>query len=105
LHDWSDEHVLKILKNCYVALPSQGGKVIIMEQLMPVETPLEATDGIRSACSAPVRKDMLMLVICEGGRERSALEYDGLVKQAGFTSFRVVSKVGDSLYSIMEAHK
>jgi hypothetical protein len=105
LHDWSDEHALKILKNCYTALPTQGGKVIIMEQLMPVETPLEATDGIRRPSSAPVRLDMIMLVACEGGRERSALEYDGLAKQAGFTSFRVVSKVGDSLYSIMEAHK
>ena len=79
--------------------------MIIMEQLMPVETPLQATAGIRTACSAPVRRDMLMLVICEGGRERSALEYDGLAKQAGFTSFRVVSRVGDSMYSIMEAHK
>jgi hypothetical protein len=79
--------------------------VIIMEQLMPVETPLEATDGISTTCRAPLRTDMLMLVHCEGGRERSSLDYDGLAKQAGFTSFRVVSKVGDSMYSVMEAHK
>ena len=105
LHDWSDEHALKILKNCYAALPSQGGKVIIMEQLMPVETPLEGTDGIGPACKAPMRTDMLMLVHCEGGRERSAIEYNGLAKQAGFRSFRVVCKIRDSMYSIMEAHK
>ena len=79
--------------------------MIIMEQLMPVETPLQATDGIRTTCGAPLRTDMLMLIHCEGGRERSAVEYDGLAKQAGFTSFRVVSRVGDSMYSIMEAHK
>ena len=79
--------------------------MIIMEQLMPMETPVEGTDGIRTACRAPLKLDMLMLVHCEGGRERSALEYDGLAKQAGFKSFRVVSKVGDSMYSVMEAHK
>ena len=79
--------------------------MIIMEELMPVVTPLEGPGGIGPAYRAPVRKDMMMLVICEGGRERSALEYDALTKQAGFKSFRVVSQVGDTLYAVMEAHK
>ena len=74
--------------------------MIIIEELMPVEFPVEGTEGIRT-----VRKDMLMLLICGEGRERSAIEYDGLAKQAGFTSFRVVSKVRDSTFSVMEAHK
>ena len=67
--------------------------MIIMEQLMPMETPLEGTDGMGPACRAPMQTNMLMLVHCEGGRERLALEYDGLAKQAGFMSFRVVCKL------------
>ncbi|XP_031263655.1 caffeic acid 3-O-methyltransferase-like [Pistacia vera] len=37
LHDWSDEHCLKILKNCWEALPNSG-KVIIVEFIL-LETP------------------------------------------------------------------
>ncbi|ONI23625.1 hypothetical protein PRUPE_2G199300 [Prunus persica] len=34
LHDWSDEHCLKLLKNCYKAIPDNG-KVIVVEALLP----------------------------------------------------------------------
>ncbi|KAG5522797.1 hypothetical protein RHGRI_034817 [Rhododendron griersonianum] len=34
LHDWGDEHCLKVLKNCYKALPKDG-KVIIIELVKP----------------------------------------------------------------------
>ncbi|KAJ0087394.1 hypothetical protein Patl1_08348 [Pistacia atlantica] len=37
LHDWSDEHCLKILKNCWEALPNSG-KVIIVDFIL-LETP------------------------------------------------------------------
>ncbi|OAY85228.1 Tricetin 3',4',5'-O-trimethyltransferase [Ananas comosus] len=35
MHDWSDEHCVKILKNCWKALP-ENGKVIIVESILPV---------------------------------------------------------------------
>ncbi|XP_042983156.1 caffeic acid 3-O-methyltransferase-like [Carya illinoinensis] len=35
LHNWNDEQCLKILKNCYKALPKTG-KVIIIEAVLPV---------------------------------------------------------------------
>ncbi|BBG97719.1 O-methyltransferase 1 [Prunus dulcis] len=34
LHDWTDEHCLKLLKNCYKAIPDNG-KVIVVEALLP----------------------------------------------------------------------
>ncbi|GJU38473.1 caffeic acid 3-O-methyltransferase-like protein [Tanacetum coccineum] len=34
LHDWSDDHCTKLLKNCYKALP-ENGKVIIVEAVLP----------------------------------------------------------------------
>ncbi|KAF3644643.1 Caffeic acid 3-O-methyltransferase [Capsicum annuum] len=33
-HDWSDDHCIKLLKNCYEALPANG-KVIIAECILP----------------------------------------------------------------------
>ncbi|KAJ4875630.1 Flavone 3'-O-methyltransferase 1 [Raphanus sativus] len=33
-HDWSDEHCLKLLKNCYEALPDNG-KVVLAECILP----------------------------------------------------------------------
>ncbi|KAF2283205.1 hypothetical protein GH714_043537 [Hevea brasiliensis] len=35
LHDWSDEHCLKLLKNCYEAIPDDG-KVIVVDAVLPV---------------------------------------------------------------------
>ncbi|KAF2283206.1 hypothetical protein GH714_043538 [Hevea brasiliensis] len=35
LHDWSDEHCLKLLKNCYEAIPDHG-KVIVVDAVLPV---------------------------------------------------------------------
>ncbi|PON58444.1 O-methyltransferase COMT-type [Parasponia andersonii] len=34
LHNWSDEHCRKLVKNCYEALP-QNGKLIVIEIIMP----------------------------------------------------------------------
>ncbi|KAK1559924.1 hypothetical protein Q3G72_020026 [Acer saccharum] len=34
LHDWSDEHCLRLLKNCYKAIPDDG-KVIVVEAIVP----------------------------------------------------------------------
>jgi caffeic acid 3-O-methyltransferase len=34
LHDWDDENCVKILKNCYKALPADG-KVITVDHVLP----------------------------------------------------------------------
>ncbi|KAF2299176.1 hypothetical protein GH714_030903 [Hevea brasiliensis] len=82
-HDWSDEHCLKFLKNCYRALPPNG-KVIIAEFILPV-----APD--RSLATKPVvHNDCMMLVHNPGGKERTEKEFEALAKGAGFQGFRVV---------------
>ncbi len=35
LHDWNDEECVTILRNCFKALPTSGGKVIIVESVLP----------------------------------------------------------------------
>nr|WME87917.1 O-methyltransferases [Bergenia purpurascens] len=81
-HDWSDEHCLKFLKNCYDALPSNG-KVILAECILPVtpDTSL-ATKGV-------IHIDVIMLAHNPGGKERTEKEFEALAKGAGFQGFQV----------------
>ncbi|XP_071725235.1 caffeic acid 3-O-methyltransferase 1 [Rutidosis leptorrhynchoides] len=81
-HDWSDEHCLKFLKNCYDALP-ENGKVIVAECILPVypDTSL-ATKGV-------VHIDVIMLAHNPGGKERTQKEFEALAKGAGFQGFQV----------------
>ncbi|KAJ6969517.1 caffeic acid 3-O-methyltransferase 3-like [Populus alba x Populus x berolinensis] len=82
-HDWSDEHCLRFLKNCYDALP-ENGKVILVECILPVapDTSL-ATKGV-------MHVDAIMLAHYPGGKERTDKEFEGLARGAGFKSFEVM---------------
>ncbi|CAA0824722.1 Flavone 3-O-methyltransferase 1 [Striga hermonthica] len=82
-HDWSDEHCLKFLKNCYEALP-ENGKVILAECILP-----EAPDtGL--ATKNVVHIDVIMLAHNPGGKERTEKEFQALAKGAGFKGFNKV---------------
>ena len=76
LHDWSDEQVRFLLKKTYECLPS-GGAVIICEHILN-----ERKDGPATA----LLQSMNMLVVAVG-KERSASEYQTLVREAGFSEF------------------
>nr|AID68566.1 caffeic O-methyltransferase [Punica granatum] len=81
-HDWSDEHCLKFLKNCYAALPDHG-KVIVAECILPLSPdPSLATKGV-------IHIDCIMLAHNPGGKERTEKEFEALAKGAGFEGFRV----------------
>lgn len=81
-HDWSDEHCLKFLKNCYAALPDNG-KVILGECILPVAPDSSlATKGV-------VHIDVIMLAHNPGGKERTEQEFQALAKGAGFQGFNV----------------
>nr|QLI49057.1 O-methyltransferase 4 [Gloriosa superba] len=84
LHDWTDEHCLKILKNCWKALPDTG-KVIIIEAILP-ETP--KTDD---ASQEVFYSDLAMLIYNSGGKERTEKEFKSLAADAGFTKFEIVT--------------
>ncbi|CAA7391550.1 unnamed protein product [Spirodela intermedia] len=84
LHDWSDEHCLKVLKNCWKALPEQG-KVIVMEGVLP-----EAPETTKEA-QGLFHMDMIMLAHNPGGKERTEKDFQSLAKAAGFSGFAKVS--------------
>ncbi|KAG0461926.1 hypothetical protein HPP92_020402 [Vanilla planifolia] len=95
LHDWNDENCVRILRNCYDALPEGGnGKVIVVEQILP-EIP-ERSNAVRDVYFI----DLCMLVAHEGARERTEGEYRALAAQAGFNRVRVASRVMN--YYVME---
>nr|Q42653.1 RecName: Full=Flavone 3'-O-methyltransferase OMT2 [Chrysosplenium americanum]AAA86982.1 caffeic acid O-methyl transferase [Chrysosplenium americanum] len=81
-HDWSDEHCLKLLKNCYDALPNNG-KVILAECILPeVPDSSLATKGV-------VHIDVITVAHNPGGKERTEKEFEALAKAAGFQGFQV----------------
>ncbi|KAL6322172.1 hypothetical protein AAG906_005115 [Vitis piasezkii] len=96
LHDWSDEHCLKLLKNCYKALPEHG-KAIVVEGFLP-EIP-EGSASVQALCEG----DLIMMTQNPGGRERTRQEFLDLAMAAGFAGIRFECLVYN--YWVMEFFK
>uniref|UniRef100_A0A7N0VHY5 O-methyltransferase C-terminal domain-containing protein n=1 Tax=Kalanchoe fedtschenkoi TaxID=63787 RepID=A0A7N0VHY5_KALFE len=96
LHDWSDAQCLKLLKNCYKALPDYG-KVIVVDANLP-----DIPDASIAAKSISLM-DLQMLAQNPGGKERRAHEFLALAKEAGFSG---MSHAGCfCLFWVMEFYK
>ncbi len=78
LHDWDDERCRALLRVVRRAA-TPGARVLVVESL------LERNDARRHA----VLSDLQMMVVCDGGRERSRAEIEGLLADAGFRPARV----------------
>ncbi|XP_038696500.1 caffeic acid 3-O-methyltransferase 1-like [Tripterygium wilfordii] len=81
LHDWSDEHCLKLLKNCYNAIPDDG-KVIIVDAILPIMP--ETSSAVRATSGF----DVLMMIQSPGGKERTQQEFMALATGAGYKGVR-----------------
>ncbi|GAB4855050.1 hypothetical protein Ancab_039743 [Ancistrocladus abbreviatus] len=96
LHDWSDDHCIKLLKNCYKALPS-GGKVIVVTSIVAEE--LET-----STCAKYISlMDITLMIQLVGGKERTLKEFQALANAAGFTNIKIMCNVYH--VSVMEFYK
>jgi len=87
---------VKLLRNCYEALP-QNGKVIILDMIMPEEPDSSEATKFLSIV------DNVMLIQLEG-KERTEQEIEKLCKKSGFSSFKIVSRVL-SVHGVMEFYK
>jgi hypothetical protein len=78
LHDWSDDACREILRRLRATMPA-GAKVVVIDQRLEPHRP------------SPLGSmtDLLMLVECEGGRERSLAEMHGLMRDADIQPGRV----------------
>ncbi|XP_017241790.1 caffeic acid 3-O-methyltransferase [Daucus carota subsp. sativus] len=98
LHDWSDDHCLKLLKNCCKSLPELG-KVIIVESVVPEYSDTSSLARLNNA----VDSDMIMLALNPGGKERSLREFEELAKESGFAAVKTICSA--SVYSVLEFSK
>ncbi|KAH7844107.1 hypothetical protein Vadar_024405 [Vaccinium darrowii] len=96
LHDWNDEESVKILKRCKEAIPSKGGKVIIID--MKVENNEKGDD---ESIETQLFFDMLMMILFTG-RERTEKEWAKLFIDAGFSDYKITPILG--LRSLIEVY-
>lgn len=88
IHDWDDEHALKILRNVRAALNGRkNGRMLIMDAVLPQNSEPHPAKLL----------DLVMLTI-PGGRERTEQEWHELCGKAGFTISKIVpTRVGKSV--------
>ncbi|KAK6233651.1 hypothetical protein QUC31_006057 [Theobroma cacao] len=96
LHNWNDERCLKLLKNCYEALPERG-KVIVVSYVM-IDEP-EASDGAKFVC----QMDLLM-ALQGGAKQRTENQFKDLSKAAGFSDFQLNCRIFNAI-GVMEFFK
>ncbi|MFC5290104.1 methyltransferase [Actinokineospora guangxiensis] len=73
LHDWDDEHAVRLLSSCRAAMAGDGA-IVVVEPVLP--------DTAGPAAAGMVMSDLNMLVNT-GGQERTEAEYDALFTAAG----------------------
>ncbi len=78
LHDWSDEACLRILAKVRDAMPA-GARLVAIDQHLQESRPSPIT----------AMADLLMLVECEGGRERTPEQVRALMRKSGLALGRV----------------
>ncbi|XP_043698407.1 caffeic acid 3-O-methyltransferase-like [Telopea speciosissima] len=96
LHNWSDEHCLSLLNNCYEALP-ENGKVVVLETIVP-ETP-----ETNLLAKLTFGMDLNMMAQHIGGKERTEKEYRALAHGAGFSGVTLIFRLVTT--SVMEFYK
>jgi hypothetical protein len=92
LHDWDDDRCRRILRSVSAAMPS-GSKLVLIEII---------EDRNRPTPFAPFI-DLLMLIVCDGGRQRSVDELEALLAEAGLRPTGEIRTAGP--YHLVEAAK
>ncbi|XP_030544018.1 trans-resveratrol di-O-methyltransferase-like [Rhodamnia argentea] len=97
LHDWSDEKCMAILKRCKEAVLGRGkiGKVIMIDIVVGNQT-----EDHRSTETQLFFDLVMMLAI--NGKERDEKEWEKLFVDAGFSGYKIVSRLG--LRSLIEIY-
>ena len=89
LHDWNDEDSIRILRSCRAQLPPSG-RLLVIEVVVPEENRPDFSHWM----------DLNMLVMT-GGKERTAEEYESLLRRGGFRLEKIVPTAGP--FSVIDA--
>lgn len=89
LHDWDDQHAIRLLRNVRAAI-SAGANLLVIERLITPDNEPSESKAL----------DIVMLVLT-GGKERTAEQYAELLTSAGFSLRRIIP-AGFGI-SVMEA--
>jgi ubiquinone/menaquinone biosynthesis C-methylase UbiE len=90
IHDWDDEHCIRLLSNCRRAM-APGGRVLIVDFVLSDRPEATMTKLI----------DLEMLVMTPSGRERTEQEFCSLLARAGLKFSRLIPT--QSPVSVVEA--
>jgi hypothetical protein len=82
IHDWNNERAVQILTTCRRAM-GPDARLLIIEGVYPER--IDASSESRGAAANDVN-----MLVCTGGRQRSAAEFRALFAAAGFTLTRMV---------------
>lgn len=92
VHDWDDPKAIRILRNCGEAMKPTG-RLLLIDAVLPE----------RNASFGKAWSDVEMMVLLPNGRERTQLEFQDLLTQAGFALKDIISTRSE--LSLIEAAK
>jgi hypothetical protein len=88
LHGYDDETAIEILGRCRAVLAPEG-RLLVIEFVLP-----DVVDHADAELEHRLMSDLNMLAVT-GGKERSAVEWKGLLNGAGFQCLRMIPVSGD----------
>jgi hypothetical protein len=88
LHGYDDETAIEILGHCRAVLAPEG-RLLVIEFVLP-----DVVDHADAELEHRLMSDLNMLAVT-GGKERSSVEWKGLLTRAGFQCLRIIPVSGD----------
>jgi O-methyltransferase len=97
IHDWDDLRATEILRSCRRAM-APDARLLILDRVVPEQIqpgPLTQSHAML---------DLTMMLWTAGGRERTAQEFEAMMKRAGLRLVRIISmSIPDSLLELTPA--
>jgi hypothetical protein len=97
IHDWDDARATEILRSCRRAMAADA-KLLILDRVLPEQV----EPGAMSQSHAML--DLTMMLWTAGGRERTAREFEAIIKPAGLQLARIIPmSIPESLLELTPA--
>eukprot|EP00253_Pinus_taeda_P005396 PITA_05396 len=107
MHDWGDEHCIKILKSCKKAIP-ETRKLIIVDAVALDSNHRGDDNNNGGQKREPVLDpnlvlvfDLVMVAHCSGGKERKKKEWKKILLEGGFVRYKIITT--PDFQSVIEA--